>query len=108
MSVFFSPLHWRIIRREVREHRGCWVFMRPRNIYNLTGVPLSFSFDSTDIEELFGTSKAEVSTELFRVNGGKLGYYLANLISKEYHYCGELEQDVKIKLSELGIGVPYS
>ncbi len=41
--------------------------------------------------------------ELFRINGGKSGYYLANIRDKKYYYC--IDRDgVKTKLFELGIG----
>ena len=41
---------------------------------------------------------------LFRINGGKQGYYIANILDKKYYYCGTEWEDVKIKLKELGIG----
>ncbi|MHC5860321.1 hypothetical protein [Nostoc sp.] len=42
--------------------------------------------------------------ELFRVNGGKSGFYLANIQGKKYFYCGQKWEDVKAKLRSLGIG----
>jgi len=42
---------------------------------------------------------------LFRINGGKAGYYLANLRGKKFYYCGIEPGGVKNKLLELGIGV---
>lgn len=46
----------------------------------------------------------EVAIELFRLNGGKAGYYIADIFEKKYYYCGTQWEDVKIKLRELGIG----
>ncbi|KYC36331.1 hypothetical protein WA1_42170 [Scytonema hofmannii PCC 7110] len=54
---------------------------------------------------LYGISKQQVVIELFRINGGKPGYYLADLRhNKQYYYCGTEPQDVKSKLLFLGIG----
>ena len=41
--------------------------------------------------------------ELFRLNGGRDGFYLANLHDREYHYCGLEAEDVPPKLIELGL-----
>lgn len=53
---------------------------------------------------MFGTTKNKVVIELFRINGGKIGYYLVNLREKKYYYCGQDWASVKAKLRELGIG----
>lgn len=42
--------------------------------------------------------------ELFRINCGRDGYYLANLRDKKYYYCGLEFEDINTKLKELGIG----
>jgi hypothetical protein len=39
---------------------------------------------------------------LFRINGGKVGYYLFNAFSSEGWYCGEDLASVKRRLQELG------
>ncbi|NJL91562.1 MAG: hypothetical protein HC916_18600 [Coleofasciculaceae cyanobacterium SM2_1_6] len=57
-----------------------------------------------DVLKRFGFTTKKMMTELFRINGGRLGYYLANLRDKKYYYCGEEEDSVKAKLLELGIG----
>ncbi len=46
----------------------------------------------------------KVAIALFGVNGGKQGYYIANILDKKYYYCGTQWEDVKTKLKELGIG----
>jgi hypothetical protein len=48
----------------------------------------------------------KVAREFFKINGGKEGYYLANILDKKYYYCGQSPQDVKNRLIELGIGKP--
>ncbi|AHJ28613.1 hypothetical protein NSP_22810 [Nodularia spumigena CCY9414] len=49
-------------------------------------------------------TKIKVLVELFRVNGGKAGLYLADIRDKKYYYCGQKWEDVKGLLRELGIG----
>ncbi|MBW4505594.1 MAG: hypothetical protein KME64_03660 [Scytonematopsis contorta HA4267-MV1] len=52
----------------------------------------------------FGTSMKKVAIELFRINGGKQGYYIANILDNKYYYCGTKWEDVKVMLKQLGIG----
>lgn len=52
----------------------------------------------------YGITRSQLITELFRINGGKHGYYLANLKSKEYYYCGSSLENVRQQLLKLGIG----
>jgi hypothetical protein len=49
-------------------------------------------------------TKIKVLVELFRINGGKHGLYLADIRDKKYYYCGLDLEDVKAKLRSLGIG----
>ena len=46
----------------------------------------------------------QVANELRSINGGKQGYYIANILDKKYYYCGTEWKDVKTKFRELGIG----
>lgn len=41
---------------------------------------------------------------LFRLNGGRAGFYLANLKDKQYYYCGRSLEGVQTQLFNLGIG----
>jgi hypothetical protein len=52
----------------------------------------------------FELTPEKIMIEMFRINGGKAGYYLANLRKKTYYYCGLEWEDVKTKLQELGFG----
>lgn len=102
MELVF-PLCWRVIHRNIKNGRACWSFWRVSVFCNTTNLATP-DITKLDIENLFGTTKPKVVTELFRINGGRLGYYLANLIDNKYYYCGETEEDLKKKFIELGIG----
>ncbi|MHC5762608.1 hypothetical protein [Nostoc sp.] len=54
--------------------------------------------------ERYGVSGDTLLVELFRVNGGKAGYYIANLKDKLYYYCGSTLDDVRRQFLSLGIG----
>lgn len=93
------PVHYRIVERG---DRG-WSFHLSSPCITLCKLP------TLSLEELFATfdlTVQKVATELFRINGGKAGYYLANIKDKQYYYCGKNWEDVKAKLIEVGIGRP--
>lgn len=98
MSII-HPIRYRIIDRKITPERSYWHFIRSKGFYNPLNLP-----NESDIEFMFGTTKQEVALELFRINGGKPGYYLADLRSKEYYYCGTDPEDIKAQLRSLGIG----
>lgn len=58
----------------------------------------------SEVEERYNITRSRLITDLFRINGGRLGYYLANLRDKRYYYCGESLEDVRLQLLALGIG----
>ncbi len=60
--------------------------------------------DINDIKALYGIDEQQVNVELFRINGGKLGFYIADLRHKKYYYCGIEAESIKSKLLEIGIG----
>jgi hypothetical protein len=96
-TTIVRPIYYRIIQR-----RGNgWAFKEGEPFINLFNTP---SFSHKDIFSAFDTSMKKVAMELFRINGGKQGYYIANILDKKYYYCGSNWEDVKIKLKELGIG----
>ncbi len=88
------PDYYRVFERLV----GGWHLKASKFFYK----KLSVDFD--DFELLYGISKQQVATELFRINGGRVGYYLANLRSKKYYYCGTDPNSVAVALKSLGIG----
>lgn len=46
------------------------------------------SVDMNDLKLMYGISEQQIVIELFRINGGKVGFYLADLRHKQYYYCG--------------------
>lgn len=98
MTRIIYPMRFMIIEREARQ----WSFYVSKVFYNPRAIEVPLEPDEVLIK--FGLSMSKVVIELFRINGGKLGYYLANLRDKKYYYCGEGEDSVKDKLLELGIG----
>jgi hypothetical protein len=92
------PDYIRLIERKI----GGWLFKRSKVFYGKRQITV----DSEDYELLYGISKPQVVVELFRINAGKAGYYLADLRHKKYYYCGEDVKDVKTMLLNIGIGRP--
>ncbi|MEH1908063.1 hypothetical protein [Nostoc sp.] len=99
MKKIIHPIKYRIIERKITPEKSYWHFIRGKTFYNPLNLP-----NEGDIEFMFGTTKKKVVVELFRINGGKIGYYLVNLLEKKYYYCGQDWASVKAKLRELGIG----
>ena len=78
-----------------------WSHIKNQHFYN----------PSNKLTDLFSTIKRYKSKspdslvcELFKINGGLLGYYLVDLQDEEYYYCGQDAIDLKAKLLHLGIG----
>ncbi|AFY34212.1 hypothetical protein [Calothrix sp. PCC 7507] len=96
LTSVIHPAHFLIIER-----RGnAWYFKYGKVFYNCTDKPLP----EHERERLFGITKNKIVIELFRISGGKIGFYLANVRDKKYYYCGTEWTGVKAKLRELGIG----
>ena len=95
-TAVYCPVYYQIIQR-----RGNgWAFKHGEPFINLFNVPtLSIEDEFT----AFDTSMKKVAIEMFRINGGKEGYYIANILDKKYYYCGTQWEDVKTKLKQLGI-----
>ncbi|WP_445634505.1 KTSC domain-containing protein [Nostoc sp. DSM 114161] len=90
----YHPDYYRIIERIP----GAWHFKKGELFYKR--LPIDFN----DFELLYGITKQQITIELFRLNGGKIGYYLADLRHKKYYYCGTDPEGVKLHLRSLGIG----
>ena len=83
------------------EHKGkSWVFSYGSVFYRGENS----SMELTHREQKYGLTKEKIAIELFRIAGGKEGYYLVNLKDKQYYYCGLTLEDVKNTLQNLGIG----
>lgn len=92
MSTIFHPIHYRVIQREGTRWR-------------VKGSPVcgQAAIGLTDITD-YGMTAEELLVSLFRIEGGKAGYYLADLRHKKYYYCGLQKEDVRATLRRLGIG----
>ncbi|MDD1428839.1 hypothetical protein MEO94_31305 [Dolichospermum sp. ST_sed9] len=99
MSTIIHPSNYLIVEREAT----AWFFKPGDKVfYNATNKPVNLALESR--LEKFGLTTETIMIEMFRINGGKAGYYLTNLRKKQYYYCGTEWQDVKLKLKEFGIG----
>lgn len=92
MSVVLYPSYYRVILRDGTQ----W---RVKGSLLCSDRPIGLS----DISQ-YGLTVEKLLCELFRLNGGKAGYYLANFKTKTYYYCGVGFEDVQAKLRSLGIG----
>ena len=97
VTKIVHPYHYQIYQRE-----GASWFVKEggRVFYNPTNTPTVLEH----VEQQFGLTEEQVVIELFRINCGKTGYYLANLRDRKYYYCGPIWEDVKTTLRGLGIG----
>jgi hypothetical protein len=94
-----APVYFRVVRREGTK----WHFLIGESFYNPLNLT-SLSLD--DLFALHSTDMRKAARELFKINGGEEGFYLADIMHKRYYYCGNTTKDVKAKLIELGIGRP--
>jgi hypothetical protein len=91
------PYHFKIYRR----NDARWFAIdASRVVFNGSDEPL----DLENVEQQFGLTPDQVRIELFRINGGRAGYYLANLRDRQYYYCGLEWEDIKVVVRSLGIG----
>lgn len=93
MAILF-PAHYRIIKNE-----GANWYAVGSKLTNAENKPAGLR----DIEQ-YGLTIEELVTSLFKLNAGRLGYYIANLKDKKYYYCGSTMADVRAKFLDLGIG----
>ena len=95
-KTIYHPAYIRVIERRVNG----WAFRHGEPFINLYNFPW---LSQKDLYATWGTSMKKVAIELFRINGGTQGYYLADLKDRKYYYCGVDFSSVKIKLQEIGI-----
>jgi hypothetical protein len=99
MQKIIYPGYFQIYRRDL-DH---WYQRNGKVFYN----PSVQSIDQNQAREAaFGLSVDQILLEFCLLNGGKPGYYLANLRDRAYYYCGEQWADVQTQLHVLGIGRP--
>jgi hypothetical protein len=80
------PLYYYLVERD--SVVGSWTFKHGETFYNPSGEPINH----VEKERYFGLTKPQIATELFRINGGKSGWYLVDMRSRKYYYCG-MEKD---------------
>lgn len=97
MSKIMTPHHYKIY-----EWQGTkWFTLNAERVfYNGTNQPL----DLQNVEREFGLFDEQIVIELFRVNGSKPVFYLGNLRSRKFYYCGLKWEDIKTTIIQLGIG----
>lgn len=93
-TTIFYPLHYRVIKRE-----GTKWAVKGSKLVSANNDPIGCD----DIQS-YGITALDLVVSLFRINGGKPGYYIANLRDKNYYYCGLSLEDVQIAFRNLGIG----
>ena len=96
MANIYYPLYIQIVERKV----DGW--FQPQKEICLN--PNKRDIEPLNAEKLYGLSKTEIMTQLFRKYQGKLGYYLVHLPKREYYYCGLTKENIQEKLWDLGIG----
>jgi hypothetical protein len=102
MESIVCPYCYQAYRRE----GASWFVKDPsRMFYNPTNTPTAPA-DLEYIECQYGLTAHQVAIELFRINGGKPAYYLANLRDRSYYYCGLNWEDIRLTLQNLRIGGP--
>jgi hypothetical protein len=99
LGTIVYPVYYRLVVRR----RDSWYFTKGDVFVNLFNIPV---LEQKDLFACFSTNMKEVANELKIINGGKEGFYIADIQDKKYYYCGREWEDVKIKLQELGIGRP--
>lgn len=80
---------------------GGWDFLFPRRVFF---SPEGKKINAQYREKQYGLTKQQITIELFRLEAGKLGYYLADMQNRKYYYCGRDRSAVKNQLLKLGIG----
>jgi hypothetical protein len=91
MSAILHPVHYRIIKRS-------------GTLWRVKGSPLC-NQEPIGLRGIgdYGLTVEQLFISLFRINGGCAGYYLVNLETKVYYYCGPESEAVRAKLRSLGI-----
>ncbi|NHC34433.1 hypothetical protein [Scytonema millei] len=97
-TKLIHPAYYQIVRRI----ENAWEFRHGKIFYRSSDRAI----DTANRELEYGLTKSKIVIELFRINGGRAGYYLVNLKDRSYYYCGLTLEDVKTILQQMGIGRP--
>lgn len=101
-TTILCPSYFQIVRYDGE----AWYFKRSQKFYNLLQIKIPSFINLSQIDKLaaFGTTTSKLIMEFRLINGGHIGYYLADLNDKKYYYCGLNWEDIKHTLRSLGIG----
>jgi len=99
LDTIVHPVYYRIVVRR----DGNWYFTKGKPFINWFNAPW---LSQKDLFSAFDTSMKQTANQLRLLTGGKPGFYLANILDKQYYYCGTGLDDVQAKLQELGICKP--
>lgn len=94
-NSFFVPAYLDIVHKT----GDLCIRLGASKICNLSGKP----FDENQQFSEFGLTPMKILVELYKRYQGLDGWYLVDMRSKEYYFCGSTAQDVQEKLYELGI-----
>jgi hypothetical protein len=98
MTKIIYPSNFVLFRRD----RENWYLRQSKIFATPVSYPVGELIDRRI--EFYGLSESKLIGEFLWLNGGKEGYYLANLEERQYYYCGTELEDVKARLRSLGIG----
>jgi hypothetical protein len=101
-SSILYPAYYQVVQFDGK----AWGFKRGKTFLNPTCIPLPCSPDKIDYFQLFGLTPRQLILEFRFLNGGKVGYYIANMRDRDYYYCGHDWEDVRTTFQTLGIGRP--
>lgn len=101
-TTILCPGYFQIARYDGQS----WYFKRTEQFFNPLRIFIPKSIDLTAVDKLaaFGTNMSKLIMEFRLINGGQVGYYLADLNDQKYYYCGLNWEDIKHTLRSLGIG----
>lgn len=86
-NKILCPAYFQIVKYDGK----IWYFKHGQKFFNPLRISIPSFIDSSKTDKLaaFGTTKAKLAMEFRLINGGKIGYYLADLKDNNYHYCGK-------------------
>lgn len=93
MKVIY-PYYWQIY-----QHIGSKWYRLPAN--RVSNEPEKFV--PQHIEKKFGFTEKEIIVNLFKINSGWQGYYIANLKEHKFFYCGTQWEDVNNTFQSFGV-----
>jgi hypothetical protein len=103
MTYFAAPSNYHVFHRHVD---GRWGRVQRQTALRIRSYPeLPLDQSQWDLERIYGISDRAVEIELFRINGGSAGYYLADLATRRYWYCGLEYPAVKDQIRALGVAI---